>query len=50
MVQGVTGLCEAWMPNASLQGRIYGVSRHPLTDTLTDDDTAKLSYRNQFLD
>ena len=28
--QTLPGLCEAWMPNASLQGRIHGGSREGL--------------------
>ena len=35
--QGLPGLCEAWMPNASPQGRVHGVSRQPLTGPPTGD-------------
>src|SRR5690606_619738 len=39
--QGLTGLCEAWMPNASPQGRVHGVSRRPLTHAQTRTITTK---------
>ena len=35
------------MQNASPQGWVYGVSRPPLTDTLTVDNTATPAYRKR---
>jgi len=35
--QALPGLCEAWMPNASLHGCIHGVSRQRLMGAMADD-------------
>ncbi len=41
--QALPGLCEAWMSNTSLQGRIYGVSRQGLIPAPAGTSTALLS-------